>query len=173
MAVKDVVKLALMRPDGTIVDAPQAQLEKMMAQQEAAKAAAKNSTNTNGTISSNTTVTTLYASKPTSNTTAASSLYAAKPTNSSAPPSSNSTNSSTSSNSSASLNTTKWKTVFEEKTTAQLLFDFSLRTLSKYWINAYVRWPKSKSFHREAHRNEEDFRGILEELNEIVYFAND
>jgi hypothetical protein len=61
--VKEVVKLALMRPDGTVVDAPQDQLARMMAAQEAAKKAA------NGTVVSNITTTTTTSTSTTNRTT--------------------------------------------------------------------------------------------------------
>lgn len=60
--VKDVVKLALMRPDGTIVDAPQDQLQRMMEEQLDEEKAIANGTlsanaarwsHTNGTMSAN------------------------------------------------------------------------------------------------------------------------
>lgn len=60
--VKEVVKLALMRPDGTVVDAPQDQLARMMAAQEAAKKTA------NGTVVSNTTTTTTTSTSTTNTT---------------------------------------------------------------------------------------------------------
>lgn len=94
--VKDVVKLALMRPDGSIVDAPQDQLQKMMAQQEAAKAAAAaQAGNSNSTKPSNST-----------GGSAASGLYASKPTVNVTSPTSSS-NTSSSSSSTAAKNATK------------------------------------------------------------------